>query len=101
VLVLGVAYKENVNDTRNAPARLIIEGLRQLGATVGYHDPLVPTLTVGEHRFVSQPCDAAGYDCAVLVTAHPEMLDRIDPAEFPAVLDTRHVLRPEGSVEWL
>lgn len=104
VLVLGVAYKENVNDTRNAPALRIIERLLQLGATVAYHDPLVPALIVGDHRLASQPCepsDAGSYDCAVLVTAHSEMLDRIDPTPFPIVLDTRHVLSPEGNVEWL
>jgi UDP-N-acetyl-D-glucosamine dehydrogenase len=101
VLVLGVAYKENINDTRNAPALRIIERLLQLGATVSYHDPLVPALTVGDHRLQSQPCDAVSYDCAVLVTAHSEMLDRIDPTPFPIVLDTRHVLNPDGNVEWL
>ncbi|MGH4004474.1 MAG: nucleotide sugar dehydrogenase, partial [Pseudonocardiaceae bacterium] len=54
VLVLGVAYKENVNDTRNAPALRIVERLLQLGATVAYHDPLIPELTVGDHRLESQ-----------------------------------------------
>ena len=104
VLALGVAYKENVNDTRNAPARSIIELLLRLGATVAYHDPLVPALTVGDHRLESQPCesfDAACYDCAVLITAHSEMLDRVDLAPFPIVLDTRHELSPGGNVEWL
>lgn len=104
VLVLGVAYKENVNDTRNAPAVRIIERLLQLGATVAYHDPLIPVLTVGDHRLENQPGDGSDlvcYDCAVLVTAHSEMLDRLDPTLFPIVLDTRHVLSPEGNVEWL
>ncbi len=55
VLVLGVAYKENVNDTRNAPALCIIERLLQLGATVAYHDPLVPALTVADHRLGANP----------------------------------------------
>ncbi len=104
VLVLGVAYKENVNDTRNAPARRVIERLLELGATVAYHDPLVPALTVGDHSLKSQPCepsDAVSYDCAVLITAHSELLERIDPTPFPIVLDTRHELRPGGNVEWL
>ncbi|MGH3845163.1 MAG: nucleotide sugar dehydrogenase [Pseudonocardiaceae bacterium] len=104
VLVLGVSYKENVNDTRNAPALQIIERLLQLGAGVDYHDPLVPVLTVSGRRLESRPCgphDLGFYDCAVLVTAHDEMLSRLDPAPFPLVLDTRHVLRQEGNVEWL
>jgi hypothetical protein len=61
----------------------------------------VPALTVGDHRLESQPRDGTCYDCAVLVTAHSEMLSGLDPAPFPIVLDTRHVLRPEGNVEWL
>lgn len=104
VLVLGVAYKENVNDTRNAPALCIIERLLQLGVAVAYHDPLVPALTVGDHRLESQPgesSDLISCDCAVLVTAHSEMLDRIDLAAFSIILDTRHVLSPGGNVEWL
>ncbi|MGH3693817.1 MAG: nucleotide sugar dehydrogenase [Pseudonocardiaceae bacterium] len=104
VLVLGVSYKENVNDTRNAPAVRIIERLLRLGASVQYHDPLVPVLTVSGRRLESQPCgpsDLVSYDCAVLVTAHDELLSQLNPAPLPLVLDTRHVLRQEGNVEWL
>ena len=104
VLVLGAAYKENVSDMRNSPALSIMEKLLQLGAAVHYHDPLVPALTVAGCRLDSQPCAPSAissYDCAVLVTAHPEILSRFDPASIPLVLDTRHVLSPEGNVEWL
>ena len=72
VLVVGVAYKPNVEDVRESPAIEIIEELLELGAHVGYHDPLVPELELpGLGRLVSRPDPAAfGADLVVLHTAH-------------------------------
>lgn len=93
VLVVGVAYKRNVDDTRETPARDIIEILRSHGARVSYHDPLAPELIVGDT--VMQSIDIghdtlAGFDCAIIVTDH----DGLDYArlvrETPVVIDTRN-----------
>jgi UDP-N-acetyl-D-glucosamine dehydrogenase len=49
ILVVGVAYKDNVADTRQSPAIAIIDRLRYSGAFVTYHDPLIPLLDFDLH----------------------------------------------------
>jgi UDP-N-acetyl-D-glucosamine dehydrogenase len=66
ILVLGVAYKADINDVRESPAEKIVELLRTGGADVAYHDPHVPEFD-GLH---SMPLEPEGYDCIVIVTAH-------------------------------
>jgi UDP-N-acetyl-D-glucosamine dehydrogenase len=68
VLVLGVAYKADVSDTRESPALKLIELLRNAGADVSYHDPHVPELP--KFGLSSKPLEPAGYDCVTIVTAH-------------------------------
>ena len=95
VLVVGASYKPGVADSREAPAVEIIERLRDEGAHVDYHDPLVPVLQVGDealHSVEPDPRrDASGfgpedYDLAILVTIHPDH-DYGWLARCPAVLD--------------
>ena len=66
VLVLGVAYKADIGDTRESPALKVIELLETAGAQVSYHDPHVPQLN-GKRSAALEP---AAYDCVVIVTAH-------------------------------
>ena len=68
VLLLGVAYKEDIDDTRESPALKLIELLQEQGGEVSYHDPFVPELP--EHGLRSSPLDADSADCVVIVTAH-------------------------------
>jgi UDP-N-acetyl-D-glucosamine dehydrogenase len=68
VLVVGVAYKADIEDTRESPALKLIELLQAEGADVSYHDPYVPELP--EHGLSSVPLDIDGADCVVIVTAH-------------------------------
>ena len=73
MLVVGVAYKPDVSDTRESPAVDIIDGLEEWHADVDYHDPHVPTLSVADRTYESVPLtddriEAA--DCVVLVTDH-------------------------------
>jgi UDP-N-acetyl-D-glucosamine dehydrogenase len=76
VLVLGVAYKRDVDDPRESPAFPILEMLQARGAVVSYNDPHVPTLPAMRHhrvRLDSQPLTPeflAAQDCVVLVTDH-------------------------------
>jgi len=93
ILIVGVAYKRNIDDTRETPARDIIEILRSHGARVSYHDPLAPQLMVGDTLMQSIDIDRdalAGFDCAIIVTDH----DAFDYArlvrETPLVIDTRN-----------
>ena len=64
VVVVGVAYKANVTDTREAPAALVISELQKLGADVSWHDPVVKTWN-GQSS-----CDLKGFDAAIVVTKH-------------------------------
>jgi UDP-N-acetyl-D-glucosamine dehydrogenase len=68
VLVLGVSYKADIDDTRESPALKLIELLQGEGGDVSYHDPNVPELP--DHGLTSQPLDIDGADCVVIVTAH-------------------------------
>jgi len=80
VLVLGVAFKRDIDDARNSPSERIIELLLNRGAKVAYHDPYVPRFQVGGdvfHRRVesllSQPLTEASLkaaDCVVIATGH-------------------------------
>jgi UDP-N-acetyl-D-glucosamine dehydrogenase len=68
ILLLGVAYKADIDDTRESPALKLIELLQDQGAEVSYHDPFVPELP--DHGLRSVELDADGVDCIVIVTAH-------------------------------
>jgi UDP-N-acetyl-D-glucosamine dehydrogenase len=66
ILVLGVAYKADINDVRESPAEKLIELLRTAGAEIAYHDPYVPEFD-GLHSVALEP---EQYDCVAIVTAH-------------------------------
>ena len=95
VVIIGVAYKRDTDDTRESPALDIIELLVAKGAHVQYHDPLVPTLRREGQNLSSVPLDyglIASADLVVIVTDHSDIdYDIIRAATCP-VLDTRNVL---------
>lgn len=76
ILVLGIAYKKNVDDMRESPSVLIMELLRDLGAVVDYSDPHVPVFPkMREHSFDLSSVDLSSdalklFDCVVLTTDH-------------------------------
>jgi len=70
ILVLGVAYKPDISDTRESPAVKLISLLENAGAEVDYHDPHVPSFTENGVEMSSSPLDAGAYDCVVVVTNH-------------------------------
>jgi UDP-N-acetyl-D-glucosamine dehydrogenase len=78
ILVLGLAYKKNVDDTRESPAVVLMEKLRMLGATVLYSDPHVPVFPkMREHHFelASSTITAellSTCDCVVVATDHDQ-----------------------------
>jgi UDP-N-acetyl-D-glucosamine dehydrogenase len=93
VLLLGVSYKADVGDLREAPALRIGLLLRDLGAEISYHDPHVPE--VAELGLRSTPlADAlASTDLACIVTAHSDVDYLQVVAEAPLVVDLRGVTR--------
>jgi UDP-N-acetyl-D-glucosamine dehydrogenase len=95
VLVLGVAYKKDIEDTRESPALDVIRLLRQRGADVRYHDPHVPALKDDGGELASVPLTAetlAGADCVIVVTDHSAVDYELVARHARAVVDTRHVL---------
>ncbi|MDR7029004.1 nucleotide sugar dehydrogenase [Rhizobium rosettiformans] len=80
ILVLGIAYKKNVDDMRESPSVALMERLRDLGAEVSYSDPHIPVFPkMREHKFDLKsvpltPDVLASYDCVLLATDH----DRFD-----------------------
>src|SRR5688572_1405029 len=102
VLLLGVAYKKDVNDVRESPALSIIDRLRAKGANVSYHDPFV-----GEIRFDDAHTDAIGEpltsvpltneelsaaDCVIIVTDHSDIDYKRVCSLAPLIVDTRNAL---------
>jgi UDP-N-acetyl-D-glucosamine dehydrogenase len=97
VLVLGLAYKRDVDDLRESPALAIIEMLQQEGATVSYNDPFFPTVGRGRKynlNMVSQPLDHLdGYDCVLIVTDHTSYDYARIVNEAQLVVDSRNATR--------
>jgi len=99
VLVLGVAYKKDIDDIRESPALDVIRLLEQRGAIVKYHDPHVPKLHEDgvELESVSLTSDLLhGTDCVVIVTDHTKLDYTLVAREAKLVVDTRHAL-PGGA----
>ena len=95
VLVLGVAYKKDVDDVRESPALDIIELLRQKGADVRYHDPYVPEFSYNGVRFESEPDLEEALekaDCVVVMTDHSDYDWNQVKQLAVCVVDTRHVV---------
>ncbi len=95
ILIVGVAYKRDVSDTRESPALDIIALLENLGAVVSYSDPHVPKLTVASHELESQPIVTAASqaDCCVLITDHSDVDYKALASSSKLIVDTRNRLR--------
>jgi UDP-N-acetyl-D-glucosamine dehydrogenase len=101
VLVLGVAFKRDIDDARNSPAERIIELLLSRGARVSYHDPYVPSFCVGDDVFHRESVtldsvaltedELAAADCAVIVTDHRSVDYERVVRYAKLVVDTRNI----------
>jgi UDP-N-acetyl-D-glucosamine dehydrogenase len=96
ILVLGIAYKRDVGDTRESPALDIIRLLRSKGAQVAYSDPYVPSIEVDGTRMRSVDLTARklkSLDCAVIVADHTAFDYAMIVRNARAIVDTRNALR--------
>ncbi len=96
VLILGVAYKKNINDTRESPALDIMELLGRKGAALSYCDPHVPALAQHGVRMKAERFSAAALrraDCVVVVTDHDAFDWDLVARESKAVVDARNALK--------
>jgi UDP-N-acetyl-D-glucosamine dehydrogenase len=95
ILVVGVAYKKDIDDMRESPALDIIKLLEQYGAKVSYHDPYVPALEENGHTFASVPLTGqalAAADCVLIVTDHTSLDYDLIRTHAKLTVDTRHAL---------
>src|SRR5690349_8674532 len=99
VLVLGVAYKRDIDDIRESPALDIIRLLRGQGARVTYSDPHVPRFREDGFEFTSvklTPETVAAADCVMIVTDHTSVDYQMIKRRAKLVVDTRNALPKEG-----
>jgi UDP-N-acetyl-D-glucosamine dehydrogenase len=97
VLVLGVAYKRDIDDLRESPSLTIIELLQKEGAQVSYHDPYFPTIGKGRKydlQMKRSSLDNLGeYDCVLIVTDHSDYDYRKIVEESQLIVDTRNATK--------
>ena len=101
LLLLGMAYKADVHDTRESPSLEVMRQLRQRGGDVVYCDPWVPELTLDDTLHTSVDWseeEVAKADCVVMLTQHREFLERPFWQGASLVLDTRNVVPPAPHV---
>jgi len=104
ILVVGVAYKNDVADVRESPALDIIQLLRKSGADIAYHDPYVPTLREGEGTLESEPLTpetVRAADCVVVTARHTGTDFDMIAREASVIVDSRNAyplgyVVPEG-----
>jgi UDP-N-acetyl-D-glucosamine dehydrogenase len=96
ILVIGVAYKKNIDDERESPAIDIIDRLLAKGADVTYTDPYIPELDVGStvlKQVGMTPELLTGCDLALIITDHDDFDYKLILNEAPLILDTRNTIR--------
>ncbi len=99
ILVLGLAYKAEIDDVRESPSFELIELCQERGAHVDYHDPFVPASRAGRKhdlKMTSVAIDAtaiASYDCVLISTAHACVDYAVIAQHAKLVVDTRDAMR--------
>ena len=102
ILLLGVAYKENVGDVRESPALDIIEILYRQGAEVIYNDPYVPQIKIGERKWESLSLNEnllSQADCIVITTAHANYDYKWIVENAKLIIDTRNATKNVSNKE--
>lgn len=97
ILVLGLAYKRDIDDLRESPSLTIIELLREKGALVAYNDPYFPTVGHGRHydlNMTNTSLDNLGqYDAVVIVTDHSDYDYKAIVEQSQLVVDSRNATK--------
>ena len=96
ILLVGLAYKANVNDLRESPSVELYKLLAQEQAKIDYYDPLIPSFSNGKKSMKSiklKPEIVRKYDCVVITTAHSDVDYELILKNARAIFDTRNVYR--------
>jgi len=100
VLLLGLAYKANVDDMRESPTFVLMDELKRRGAEVAYHDPFIPAITptrehghwTGTTSVAWNRDTVAGFDAVIISTAHASVNYRELALWAPLIIDTRNAM---------
>lgn len=100
VLIVGIAYKRNVDDMRESPALMLMELLLAQGAEINYHDPFIPEIPeTREHAKLAKMQSVAwsagvlaSYDAAIIATNHDGLDWHLLVDNLPLIVDTRNAL---------
>jgi len=97
ILVLGLAYKKDIDDLRESPSLTIIELLQKDGVQVSYNDPYFPTVGKGRKYDLQMKCapleNLGQYDCVLIITDHSDYDYAAIVRESQLVVDTRNATR--------
>lgn len=100
ILLLGLAFKKNIEDVRESPALRVFELLKEKGADVTFYDPFVdelphhhmPAAIAGEKSVVWDKSKLKNFDAAVILTDHDDIDYALVASEIPVIVDTRNVM---------
>jgi UDP-N-acetyl-D-glucosamine dehydrogenase len=97
ILMLGMAYKKDIDDLRESPSLTIIELLRNEGAEVLYNDPYFPTVGRGRHYNLNMTCtpleNLEQYDCVLIITDHSDYNYQEIVQNSQLVVDSRNATK--------
>jgi len=105
VLILGVAYKPNVDDIRESPALQIIKQLSDLGAKISYHDPHIPQIGKGRKYELNIKSKILNKnlinksDCVLILTDHADVDYKLVLTNSSLIVDTRNVCEKFGKFQ--
>ena len=102
ILIIGVAYKKDINDYRESPALDIIQLLKEAGANVSFYDPYVTKVDFGglmmkSIKNLTKP-KIKKFDISVIVTDHSNINYKLIESNSNLVVDTRNVFKDSSSV---
>jgi len=97
ILMLGMAYKKDIDDLRESPSLTVIELLREAGAEVLYNDPYFPTVGRGRRYNLNMTCTPLDhleqYDCVLIMTDHSDYNYDGIVSQSQLVVDTRNATK--------
>jgi len=104
-LILGVAYKKDIDDMRETPAFKVMEILREKGAQVDYYDPYIPKLPATRKyqydmsSIALTPTNIAAYDVIIVITDHTDVDYQLVHKHAKLIIDTRNVFKLYGPLK--
>jgi UDP-N-acetyl-D-glucosamine dehydrogenase len=99
IIILGLAYKKDVDDIRESPSLKLIELFEEMGAEVDYHDPYISKIPeTRKHKFVKESIDITGnnlsnYDCLIIATDHSVFEPIFLVEHSKIIIDTRNFIK--------